>query len=65
LLCACQAIDLLRPLATSPPLARVHDFIRSRVPALAEDRSTSNDLAKITELIASGEVERACALKVN
>ena len=65
LLCACQAIDLLRPLATSAPLARVHDVIRSRVPALAEDRSTSNDLAKITELIASGEVERACALKVN
>ena len=64
-LCACQAIDLLRPLATSPPLARAHDFIRARVPALAEDRSTSNDLAAITELIASGEVERACALKVN
>ena len=64
-LCACQAIDLLRPLATSPPLSRVHDFIRARVPALAEDRSTSNDLKAITEMIASGEVERACALKVN
>jgi histidine ammonia-lyase len=64
-LCACQAIDLLRPLATSPALARAHDFIRARVPALAQDRSTSNDLAAITELIASGEVERACALKVN
>jgi histidine ammonia-lyase len=64
-LCACQAIDLLRPLATSPPLSRVHDFIRARVRALAEDRSTSNDLAAITEMIASGEVERACALKVN
>jgi histidine ammonia-lyase len=64
-LCACQAIDLLRPLATSPPLARVHDVIRARVPALDEDRSTSRDLARITELIASGEVERASALKVN
>jgi histidine ammonia-lyase len=64
-LCACQAIDLLRPLATSPSLARAHDFIRSRVPVLEEDRSTSGDLALITEMIASGEVERACALKVN
>jgi histidine ammonia-lyase len=64
-LCACQAIDLLAPLMTSPPLARVHDFIRARVPALEQDRSTSNDLAAITQMIASGEVERACPLKVN
>jgi len=64
-LCACQAIDLLAPLRTSPALARAHDFIRSRVPTLDADRSTSNDLALITEMIASGEVERACAAKVN
>src|SRR6266850_221388 len=30
LLCASQAIDLLRPLRTSPPLARAHDCIRSQ-----------------------------------
>ncbi|HET7032142.1 MAG TPA: histidine ammonia-lyase, partial [Casimicrobiaceae bacterium] len=65
LLCACQAIDLLRPLRTSPPLQRVHDFIRTRVPTLDADRSTSNDLASITEMIALGEVERACTMKVN
>jgi histidine ammonia-lyase len=65
LLCACQAIDLLAPLRTSPALARAHDFIRSRVPTLDADRSTSNDLALITEMIASGELERACAAKVN
>jgi histidine ammonia-lyase len=64
-LCACQAIDLLAPLTTSPPLARVHDFIRARVPTLEHDRSTSNDLGVITQMIASGEVERACPLKVN
>ncbi len=65
LLCACQAIDLLRPLPSSPPLMRVHDFIRSRVPALEHDRPPSRDLASITELIASGDLERACALEVN
>ena len=64
-LCACQAIDLVAPLTTSPPLARVHDFIRARVPTLEHDRSTSNDLGVITQMIASGEVERACPLKVN
>src|SRR5439155_8325295 len=37
LLCACQAIDLLAPLTTSPQLARVHALVRSRVPTLDRD----------------------------
>ncbi len=65
LLCACQAIDLLAPLTSSPPLARVHDFIRSHVPTLEHDRPPSRDLAVISRLIASGDLERACATKVN
>jgi histidine ammonia-lyase len=65
LLCACQAIDLLAPLRTSPPLARAHDFIRTRVPIVDADRSTSRDVANITRMIATGDVERACATKVN
>ncbi len=65
LLCACQAIDLLAPLTSSPPLAGVHDFIRTRVPTLEHDRSTSRDLAVISDLIAAGDLERACATKVN
>jgi histidine ammonia-lyase len=65
LLCACQAIDLLAPLTTSSPLARVHEFIRGRVPTLDDDRPPSKDLAVITDLIASGEVERAIGVVVN
>jgi histidine ammonia-lyase len=65
LLCACQAIDLLAPLTTSAPLARVHAFIRARVPTLDADRPPSADLAAITAMIAAGEVERATASKVN
>ena len=65
LLCASQAIDLLAPLRTSPALARAHDFIRARVPIVDVDRSTSRDLANITRMIASGDVERACGVKVN
>ena len=65
LMCACQAIDLLAPLASSAALMRVHDFIRTRVPTVEHDRSMSNDLAMISEMIASGELERACALNVN
>src|SRR5687768_9389623 len=65
LLCASQAIDLLRPLETSPPLSRAHDSIRARVPTLVDDRPPSRDIALISELIARGDLERACATKVN
>ena len=61
LMCACQAIDLLAPLRSSPALMRVHDFIRARVPSVEHDRSTSGDLAVISEMIASGDLDRACA----
>jgi histidine ammonia-lyase len=59
ILCACQAIDLLAPLRTSDPLARVHAVVRSAVPILDEDRAVSRDIAAITELIASNELENA------
>jgi histidine ammonia-lyase len=64
LLCACQAIDLLAPLVTSAPLARVHALVRSRVPTLGRDRAPSPDIAIAAELIAAGAVETACATRV-
>ena len=65
LLCACQAIDLLAPLVSSPPLARVHRSVRARVPVLDDDRPPAPDIDAITKLIASGELERACSMIVN
>src|SRR5687767_4136164 len=65
LLCASQAIDLLAPLRTSPPLARVHAAIRARVSTLEEDRPPSNDIDGIAQLIERGDLERACGVKVN
>jgi histidine ammonia-lyase len=59
-LCACQAIDLLAPLTTSPVLKNVHALVRSRVPTLASDRPPSPDIAAITDLIASNALENAC-----
>jgi histidine ammonia-lyase len=64
LLCACQAIDLLAPLSTSPPLARVHARVRKVVPTLGADRPPSPDIAAIGALLASGAVEHACAMDV-
>jgi histidine ammonia-lyase len=61
---ACQAIDLLAPLTTSPALASVHARVRSSVPTLAGDRPPAPDIVSISELITGGMVERACAADV-
>jgi histidine ammonia-lyase len=60
ILCACQAIDLLAPLATSPALEKVHALVRSRVPTLDDDRSPAPDIAAITKLIETNDLENAC-----
>jgi histidine ammonia-lyase len=64
LLCAAQGIDLLAPLQTSPPLARVHAHVRSRVAALGADRPPSPDIVRLAETIADGTLERACGVDV-
>lgn len=64
ILCACQAIDLLAPLTTSPRLAAVHALVRSHVPALDEDRAPAPDIVAITKLIASSALEAACGIRV-
>ena len=60
ILCACQAIDLLAPLESSPALQRVHQLVRSRVPMLDDDRAPAPDIVAITELIATNALEGAC-----
>jgi histidine ammonia-lyase len=60
ILCACQAIDLLAPLVTSPPLKRIHDLVRARVPMLGDDRAPAPDIVAIAELIAANALEEAC-----
>jgi histidine ammonia-lyase len=59
MLCACQAIDLLAPLATSPPLRKVHGLVRSRVPMLDDDRAAAPDIVAITDLIATNALQDA------
>src|SRR2546426_1033885 len=64
ILCACQAIDLLAPLETSSSLKKIHALVRSRVPTLDADRAPAPDIAAITELIASSELEDSCGSRV-
>ena len=64
ILCACQALDLLAPLQTSPRLQLVHAFVRSMVPPLAGDRPPSPDIERITAMILDGSFESSCAEEV-
>ena len=62
LLAACQAIDLLAPLDSSPALMRVHARVRRDVPTRTDDRSPAPDIAAAARLIAAGDIERAAAI---
>jgi histidine ammonia-lyase len=64
ILFACQAIDLLAPLTTSPRLQRIHAAVRARVARLTGDRPPAGDIERIAAMIADGSLERACATEV-
>jgi histidine ammonia-lyase len=64
ILCACQALDLLAPLKTSPRLQRVHAEVRSAVPPLAEDRPPAPDIERIAAMIADGALDSSCGGEV-
>jgi histidine ammonia-lyase len=64
ILCACQALDLLAPLQTSPRLQRAHQRVRSVVPALADDRPPAPDIEAIAAMIADGSLESSCGGEV-
>ncbi len=59
MMAAARAIDLRRPLRSSPALEAVHAVLRSKVPPLERDRSLSQDIEAIGALIGSGEIRRA------
>lgn len=56
LMCACQALDFLRPLTSTKPIEAVYKLIRSRVPTLGQDRFLSPDIAAVTEMVRTGQV---------
>jgi histidine ammonia-lyase len=64
-LAASQAIDLLAPLQTSGPLAAVHAAIRTTIPVLEADRPPAPDIARLAEMIATGELERASTVALD
>jgi histidine ammonia-lyase len=56
LLAAAQGCDFHRPLASSPPLERVRELVRGRVPHLDDDRYLAPDIQAAIDLVRSGAV---------
>jgi histidine ammonia-lyase len=59
-LCAAQALELV-PGRPGAGAAELHALVRSRVPALVEDRPPGPDAEAVRALLASGELAAAVA----
>jgi len=56
LLAACEGLEFLKPLQTSPGLAAVHGLVRQRIPAYERDRTPAPDIEAAAELLRAGAV---------
>jgi len=59
LLAACEAIDLRRPLRSSPALEAAHALVRSRVAPHVEDRVLSPEIEALADLVRDGSLVAA------
>ncbi len=59
LMCACQALDFLRPLTSTKPIEAVYKLVRSVCPTLEDDRYLSPDMNAIAHLVRMGQVWKA------
>eukprot|EP00299_Pterocystis_sp_00344_P015056 c7501_g1_i1.p1 GENE.c7501_g1_i1~~c7501_g1_i1.p1 ORF type:complete len:541 (+),score=131.98 c7501_g1_i1:47-1669(+) len=58
LLAACQGIEFLRPLTTTPALEAVHALVRSQIPAWGSDRNMSVDINAAVQMLREEKVWR-------
>ena len=56
LMCACQGIDLLRPLKSTKYLEKVHSLVRVHVKKLDDDRYMTPDMNKIVKLLKTDQI---------
>lgn len=64
LLAACQGIDFLRPLKTSPTLEKIHHLIRTHIPHYGQDRYFAPDIELMKYIIHSGKLRELSQLKI-
>lgn len=58
LLAACQAIEFLRPLKSTPPLEEVYKLVRSKVGPWNKDRYMTPDIEAVTKMLQEEQVWR-------
>jgi histidine ammonia-lyase len=58
-LCACAGIEHRRPLTPAPATAAALEWVRRRVPPLADDRPVAPDIEAVAEMIDDGSLVRA------
>jgi len=58
LLAAAQAVDAMRPLATTPQLQAVHAFVRERVPGRTHDHRLDRDIERLAGEVRDGALSR-------
>lgn len=56
LIAACDALDLLRPVASSAPLMAAHACVRRTIPERDGDRTLSPEIEAAAEMVRSGQV---------
>lgn len=64
ILAACQGIDFLKPLKTSPTLEKLHKMVRDLVPFYEQDRYFAPDIAKIKALVQSSKIRELLDLQL-
>ena len=57
-LAAAQAVEFLRPLASSPALEQAHALLRTQCPAMPEDRYLAPDIERAVALVRSGALSQ-------
>lgn len=58
MMCAAQAIDFRKPLKSTPILEEIHDFIRTKIDHVEEDRIFATDIEKAIEIIQNKDLLR-------
>lgn len=63
LLCAAQALDLLKPLKAAAGVVRAHELIRHHIPFAESDRVFARDVTTLLKLMTSGELLKSTGLR--
>jgi histidine ammonia-lyase len=61
LLCACQGIDLLKPLKTGALATKAYDLVRAKSAMLVDDRPLSEEIEAVSSVVAASEFARLLA----